>query len=103
MRKFTAQLTFIEKISIIDDIIGHFHVLYKDSKSKTPTAILVVCQTGIKIHKITEKENLSDPEAKFPRLQFEFNWTGISSFQIENKKLILRPENQPSCRKMLYF
>jgi len=100
LTRYAAQLKFIEKAAEIEDVIGHFHILYKDSKGKNPTALMVVCQMGIRIHKISKKYNLQE---SFPKLQFEYSWTGISSFQIENKKLILRPENQPSCRKMVYF
>jgi hypothetical protein len=61
---------------------------------------MIICQTGIRIHKISEKCLVT---GSFPRLQFEYTWTAISSFQIENKKLILRPEDQPECRKMIYY
>ena len=58
--------------------------------------MLAIGHAGIRLHKF-------DPETTTSSfVQFEFDWDGIRNFEIVNKKLILRPENQPSCRKMTF-
>ena len=42
--------------------------------------MLVICQTGIRIHKFDLKETV---ESNFPKLVFEFDWNGIASFEIQ--------------------
>lgn len=98
--QFNAQLFFIERARLIaPGNLGHFYKLYangKGYKANVPTTVLAIGHAGIRLHKY----DCSLTTSSF--VQFEFDWNGIRNFEIVNKKLILRPENQPSCRKMTF-
>jgi len=99
--QFNAQLFFIERARLMaPGNLGHFYKLYangKGYKAAQPSLVLAIGHAGIRLHKF-------DPETETTSsfVQFEFDWNGIRNFEIVNKKLILRPENQPSCRKMTF-
>ena len=79
--KFNAQLYFIERAAQVADGLGHFYKLFSDGKAykhNSPSTMLVICQTGIRLHKY----DLNQTES-FPKLQFEYDWNGIASFEIQ--------------------
>lgn len=61
--------------------------------------MLVITSGGIRFLKATPPRTAVN---SYPTKLFEFNWKTICSFRINNKKFILRQEDQPSCRKLVY-
>ena len=69
------------------DGLGHFYKLFSDGKAyklNSPSTMLVICQTGIRLHKY----DLNQTES-FPKLQFEYDWNGIASFEIQVNHIIM--------------
>ena len=92
-----SVLTEIRQNSLVCVPLFGYHTVRSfvpRKRSESPTTVLAIGHAGIRLHKY-EADTTS-------YVQFEFDWDGIRNFEIVNKKLILRPENQPSCRKMTF-
>ncbi|CAG5086497.1 Oidioi.mRNA.OKI2018_I69.PAR.g11232.t1.cds [Oikopleura dioica] len=93
--KFQAQLDFIEAASKIEDTTGNSYLLYKNKLGKVPAARIDIALGGIRFFKPT-------PRNSIPTKLFDFKWSQICSFRISNKKFVLRQEDQPACRKLVF-